>query len=85
VPMKQPSKHAAYRTRLRLAAFEVMGNRCAACGFEDQRALRIHHDRDAPGVKKLVSTAIHRAIVKRGRRKGVRLLCGSCALIAASG
>ena len=81
-----PSKHRAYRARTKAKALTMMGGQCERCGFDDARALRLHHDkpvrRTRNGMAKnaMTSTESHRAVV-RGKARGLRLLCANCSVI----
>jgi len=65
-------------------AYELLGNKCAHCGFDDARALQIDHV-DGGGKKELTNIGNRRvyykriiALIKSGSKKKYQLLCANC-------
>ena len=64
----------------KILAFQLLGDKCAKCGFSDVRALQIDHI-NGDGVterKQLRSIGIRRKISMTGVTTGYQLLCANC-------
>jgi hypothetical protein len=83
---QQTDKRRAYRIRVKAKALEMMGSKCERCGYDDARALRLHHSkplmRGTRGMRRQAasSTSSHLAILRGA--KGLSLLCANCSCIA---
>jgi len=65
--------------KLKIKVFEVLGNKCARCGFTDTRALQIDHINGGGKAEstKLGLRAIRKKIIN-GDTKNYQLLCANC-------
>ena len=67
---QQRTKDRRYRATVKARALAIKGARCERCGFDDARALRMHHTkpirRGRSGLPKkaMSSTASHLAVVR---------------------
>jgi len=72
-----------YRAKLKRRVFELLGNKCARCGFDDQRALQIDHV-NGGGTKERKRFRNYDAYLKFVLRqvengsKNYQLLCANC-------
>lgn len=71
-----------YHKRIKTELFNLLGNKCVKCGFEDKRALQIDHI-NGGGVKelKLYSTKDYRRVVLKSlqnKENKYQLLCANC-------
>ena len=75
------SLQRGYARRLRLAAVEVLGNKCVKCGFSDERALQIDHVHGGGRKERREhydnSTYMYRRI-RDGDITDYQLLCANC-------
>ena len=75
---------AEYQRELRKIAFRVLGDRCAACGFDDPVALQVDHidgNGRAERRKDNFNTyAVYRRI-RDGETEGYQILCANCNII----
>lgn len=75
--MKSQSEKIAYRAD-KDKVFELLGNRCARCGFDDRRALQINRIDGAPRGNNN-NRAYYREILNA--LVYYQLLCANCGLI----
>ena len=67
-----------YYHRLKRRAYEILGDKCIRCGFDDLRALQIDHIRAvAHGAKRLQGHYLFRQIIT-GDIGNYQLLCANC-------
>jgi hypothetical protein len=77
--------YTAYK-KLRQACLEILGGKCAKCGFDDPRALQVDHSQgggteerarvNKNGKKYLQGVVTYRNVV--GGKHGYQLLCANC-------
>ena len=80
---KEQTYEISRRNKLKARVFELLGDRCASCGFSDQRALQIDHV-NGDGyqdrlIRKMWSLKLYRAIVKgQVALSDYQVLCANC-------
>jgi hypothetical protein len=73
------TKLLQYRQKLRQQILNLLGNKCAKCGFSDPRALQIDHI-EGGGYSKRQGISVdnqYRHIIK-SKGEGYQLLCANC-------
>jgi 5-methylcytosine-specific restriction endonuclease McrA len=68
------------RAERRLKIIEFFGGQCQNCGFEDSRALQVHHKEGLNGEKRLLSPELWSWIQRHQSeaRRELELLCANC-------
>ena len=68
-----------YRLRVKSKLFDILGNKCARCGFSDIRALQIDHVHGG-GTKhrKEIGNQIYSWLKRNNYPKGFQILCFNC-------
>jgi len=76
-PIDKLNPQAQWRGRMRKAALEKLGNKCARCGFDDVRALQIDHIKSV-GHKDRPAHYITEKDVVEGDTSKYQLRCSNC-------
>ncbi len=71
-----------YQRRTRIAAIDILGAKCALCGFDDVRALQIDHINGGGGkeLAKCNGTAYYNKVIRSvlNKENKYQLLCANC-------
>jgi len=84
-PDKRRAYRRAYHERLRNQVLQMLGTRCAICGFADVRALQVDH---VNGGGRQEKTGLHNPLalyrrILKVHGLGYRVLCANCNVIKA--
>lgn len=85
---ENPEKYARHsresKQRLKNRLFEVYGDKCVLCGFDDKRALTLDHVKNngAEERKELSERGVYRRALEHQNKGDYRILCMNCQFIS---